>query len=846
MEKIFFKPNRTSFFVMRMYFLFIFLFVLFIFPIIWFQIALNFSEFRENLHSEFLQFFSIAKYFSIWIFALTFWFYYFWINIKYKKEEYIFDKNKIIYNYWNLFSDNSVELIVDKITEVKMILPFFENLIFKTWHILVKNAWTSDSKTIFSNLSNPQEVYENIQILMRENGFHLQKDKLVQEAKPHTLGVLFEIGWRISWIFVFLFYMFLNWFFNGKKENLDFENIYSEINFTYLVITWWIIIILALIPIILNYLDLKRRKYEIFTDSIFYTNWFLTKIYSFLPMEKVSDVDNSQNFFSKIFWLHDIIISSEWTGNQVIFLNMTDGETLIKNIKYLKNSISLTEEDIKENIEKKEKIVWFIDKTDFSIDYDKDFQAKYFINIPRNIFSSFFYWFLIAIAIFWFTWEIIFILPILWLSIIVWLIKWIIEAKFTSFILDKNTVEKKYEFLTNSHLTFTIDKITWVTFEENILDKIFKTCTVLFYSIGWNEPIIFNNIKKIENLENKILSKVWIQKNEDFENVRINFNFKNFILKNIFLFIIFFICIIWIFFVERFINISNFKSYYQYLNLNYFGQDNNFIFIFFIIILVLFLNLIIKFIYWKIAYSSKFYNHRIFKKFYEAESWIVFQKKVYSLFKNIKWVNSIKYPFSNDGNIFIDIAWDVVISWKNWQKFSIWWRKIFWEYLENIYELQDKIDAILNRKDLNKEVLEKSKQSILNSVVLQLLIFILFLIWFISVSILKNLNLLNFKTIIWFFLFFIFIFTWISIWYIKSKFYEIQKDRILVWAGIFYKSRKTILLDRVNFVEKNQGFWWKIFKNWIIKIYTVWSSFVDLILSDSNDYKKLYDRLKKD
>jgi hypothetical protein len=43
------------------------------------------------------------------------------------------------------------------------------------------------SKTIFSNLIEVKEVYEKIQEIMRTNGFHLRKNKLVQEAKPHSL-----------------------------------------------------------------------------------------------------------------------------------------------------------------------------------------------------------------------------------------------------------------------------------------------------------------------------------------------------------------------------------------------------------------------------------------------------------------------------------------------------------------------------------------------------------------------------------------------------------------------------------------------------------------------------------
>ena len=54
------------------------------------------------------------------------------------------------------------------------------------------------------------------------------------------------------------------------------------------------------------------------------------------------------------------------------------------------------------------------------------------------------------------------------------------------------------------------------------------------------------------------------------------------------------------------------------------------------------------------------------------------------------------------------------------------------------------------------------------------------------------------------------------------------------------------MYDRINFVEKNQWLLWKIFGNWIVQIYTVWSWNVDMVLEDSKDFRKLYDNLKKD
>jgi hypothetical protein len=41
-------------------------------------------------------------------------------------------------------------------------------------------------------------------------------------------------------------------------------------------------------------------------------------------MENVSDTENTQSFFSKIFGLHDLIVSSAGNNNKVIFKNMVN------------------------------------------------------------------------------------------------------------------------------------------------------------------------------------------------------------------------------------------------------------------------------------------------------------------------------------------------------------------------------------------------------------------------------------------------------------------------------------------------------------------------------------------
>lgn len=812
-----FKPNKISFFAKNIFINFIFCLAILI-------------GFISNI--------LINNYVNSWIMIIIWiiWFFilitlsYFFITIIYKKENYIFSEEKIIYHNWSIFSDNSVDIPVKNITEVKLVLPFVENILFKTGKIIIKTAWSAQEKTVLKNINNSEEYFEKIQDLMRKNWFHLKKDKLVQETKPHTLWVFAEVYNKIIFVLFILWYMALVIFWNEKWESYkDLQKALENTNFTIIAIIAWIILIWIIVYIVLTYLDLKRQKYTVYTDSIFYTNWFLTKVYSFLPMEKIADVNNNQSFFSKIFWLHDLVISSEWANNNVTFSNMTEWEIMIKNIKFLKNNISLTEKEVDK---KEENEIWFVDKSEDlseNVKYNKDFTKKYFMNLPRSTFAWIFYWTTLAIWLGIFSQNYIILFSVLVLAIIVWIIKWILEAKFYTFILDKNTIESKYSFLTNKHITFTIDKITSISFEENLVDKLFKTCTIKFSSIWASQQILFSNIKKEENLEKEILEKIWLKK-WDFEELDFAFNLKNFILNNLVSFCILFITSAFLIFIQKsdLEIIKNFRISDEDLKLFF---ENSLIIYF--IVWTIFSLIILTFLFNKFAYYTKrFYSNKIYENFYESIKWVIFQTKTYATFKNIKLVKTTKYPLSKDWFILLDIAWDLVVN--NWKQQVQVKTIIFGWYFKNIFEVHQKIDRILNRKEVDETIIEKSKQSIWNSILPLFIISVIIVI----VSIVTGNNYLFLILIPIIFLYSIYI------WYITTKKYFITKDVVLLKNWIIYKSKESILRNRINFVEKNQWVLGKIFKNGSVEIYTIWSNFTDMSFSDTEDFQKIYENLK--
>jgi len=729
---------------------------------------------------------------SFWLVFLIFTsLIYFWYNIKYKKEEYIITDRKIIFHYWNLFSDNSVEVNLDKVTQVSSILWFIQYKIFWTWNLIVKTAWSDNSIINFKNIDSTMDIYENVQVRMRKNGFHLLKDKLVQTAKPHWLWIVWEIFWKIIANFFIVFVLFWNLITELSNWNIGF-------GWILIILPTILFIIVMVLIIIVTYLDLKRRKYEVYTDSIFYTEWFLTKHYSFLPMESVADTENTQSFFSKIFWLHDVVVSSAWSNNKVVFKNMLDWEQMMKNIKYLKDNIIMWEKDILKWEKNNNNLIWYKDKVEKPLDYDKEFKGEYKMSMLKSI---------------------VIILPLLLFppAFIAALIWQVIRVMFTKYIVEESSIEKKFEFLSKKHNSFSVEKITWVIIKQSILDKLLWTCSISFWSIGSGTNITFSNIKKIEDLEKNILAKVWIKIDDNKKRLPINFNLIDYI-KSIIGSIIFILVIIITFFI-----VSVFVP--ELWNNILLSLWLFFLFIFFII-----------YIYKIIYYGKSRYIQNISNNYLESISWIFFIEKDYVSFRNVKWMKSIKYPLTNSWNLIFNVAWEQVAENKGKKWFIILSNKVKISFVSNVFDTHKYFDNILNESKIDSSVISTAKQDIWNSIIGFIILGIIFSIWMWTINLIASIAVIIFFIII----------IWLIVWIIKVKYYNFEKDRVLFGSWIIYKKKHTILYNRFNFIEKNQGFINKIFKNWTVKIYTLWSWGVEMLIKDISNFKKIYELLKKD
>lgn len=746
----------------------------------------------------------------VWIvwFLISLWL----LKVIYNKERYeIRDKN-IIYWYWALFHDNEIQLNIDKIVQVRVILGFFQYNIFGTWDINIKSAWSWTTNITIQNVNNPLQVYNLIQASMRENWFHLSKEKLVQETAPHRLGVLIDVtlrylGWVGFWIFVL---------FDIVKKIIE--------DFGYTVLVLWILVLVA-IPVILTYLDLKRRYYRVYTDAVFFSDWFLTRRYSFIPFENVSDTDNQQNFLEKIFGIHDVRVSSQWSNNDVIFKNMLYWETMMENINYLKDKTILSTNSQKQDSTQqtnqptpqdtktqKDDLIGYQNTQEEALDYDPEFKDSFKMSLTKNI---------------------ILILPtVIFLPLfLILLVYKVIAVSFTRFYVKESSLESQFSFLVNNHAVFSIDKITKVTFRETIIDKMLGTCSIDFNSIwAWNN-ITFAHIKKTPDLFENIEKKLGIKNENLMKEFEFKFSITDYIKSDIMLFLYF---IIWasilgiIWFIVSPIVWTN------------------------ILIWALALAAIIivwKIIYLSYYYSPGWYSHKMFADTICSHEWIIIQEKKHSLKRYIKWIKTTKYPLTNTGSIYINIAGEQIVNTWQWWKVSIS-NYIQIDFVQNVFDYVDQVDSLLSNTPLDKSILKEDKPCLSNTLVpagifvgvIVLLIFFatnIELTWFDGIF--DNIT----NNLIWFIALLIGVaFLGILAWYIKVQFFRLEWSRAIHRYWIIYKTYHSIRYERIDFVESYQGFWNKVFGNGNVFVYTLGSSATEMKISDIEDYQNFYQKLK--
>jgi membrane protein YdbS with pleckstrin-like domain len=751
------------------------------------------------------------------------------LNAAYSKTHFDFLDNKIVVHYGSLFSNSSIEIVIDRITHVYHIKPFLENKLFNVGTLMIELAGSSRPEGVFILIDNSDAIYSKIIEMMKNRGFKLTKQNLIQKEKPNILGVIFEvikigvIGFFITlWIVGFI------------------VSFVAIINSALTIPIFMLVFILYFLNIIKIFFELNMREYYIYEDTIEYKEGFLTKVFSFMPAENLANSDITQTIFEKIFDLYDVKISCQGSGHEILFKNLKHGQEMEKHIKDLIQTTKQLEQ--LENKVVNEEVIKFKINPAAKERLIKDtvFTAELKMNFKRLalIPSAILFTILILINVFG---LILGLTPIslslsgfLILIILGTLIGGYITSSSTIYKITPNGITHNFNFLAKKNTEFANDKITGIVISRGIIDRWMNTFSVTFYSIGSSTNIVFNAINYSQELEEKLLSKFGVIVEDTMFDIKPNMTLGNFFKQNIVILIIDLFLII--LFAITFPGVS----------------------VFLILITILI-----------IVYKSAFYK-RVEAKFaydfvaYNEGIWFV--KTTYATYDNIKDIEITKSPMCNNGLIHFNISGESIIQTDNGSQIVP--HGFFVNYVDNITNMDDVIDTIIysrpTKEELSKTVLKSEKLLIAkSSMANELLLGAIFLgiIGIIISSVLIGVGLAastidattNADNLILTIMLTLVFLGWIiyililgfGAWKIKVREYSIQPYRVVAKSGIFWKTQKSIIFTKIDHIAKYQGLLNKIFKNGSIVVHTTGSSMPEMIIINIPNQSEFYEKLEQ-
>lgn len=733
---------------------------------------------------------------------------FFSLKVAFKKRKYSFYYDKIEQLGGRIFSDNETELVLKNITHVQMILPYIENKLLGTGSIIIQSAGSSASAIVLQNIANPEGYYDYVKNLMKNAGFSLNADKLVQKEEPSIIGIVFEMVRNfVAGLFFFIVF--------GGMGLISVAASLGAGEAIYLGTALVLIAAYLGLKTFMSFMDKKRRVYSLYSDVIMYSEGFLTKNYSFIPMENLSDSSTNQNLFDRILNLHDITLSCAGSGQEIKFTNMEHGKDFETNVDKLigegkknheKQEVKKEEQPFSEKRASSHKPAANIS----SPERDREFTATYKMNMKRTLAENLLvpFIFIIIFAPLWILLPPF--LPIFILVIALMSIPTIIKAATTTYNIKNETMQEIQDFVSKKTKEFSNDKVMAVLFKENPFDRWMNTLNINFWSIGSSDDIKFQCIDKTESLKKKIISKSGIRPQKKMYEINPKFKFSEMLRA-------------WlpVTITAIIITIASLIT----------G----------IIIHPVLLSPLAALI---IIYSltgfvlSRRYKHTkldFYKDYICFRQGWLFRKEYYVLYDNVKDITTTRYPFSERGSLKFNIAGERVI--KTDKNKTIVSNNFQTGFVNNIKEKDELIDLIFYKRPGRKEIISFEKE--LESMDPERLI--------VAKPSLKNsvVPLVIISVIIFPLIVLLPITLTFTIWSLKKKSYMIESYRVLERSGILYRRQTSIVFTKIDYINQDRKMLNKMFGNGNIIINTAGSSTAEITIKNIPNYQEFYKKLKK-
>lgn len=446
--------------------------------------------------------------------------------VQFKKESYFINEDSITLQTGGIFGNKNTTLPVHKITNVSHSTNYIENKIFKTSTIFVDSAGSSDESIVFKSIENGDNVEEEIRKLLYRNGIDVSENNLIAQTAPTQFAILIESGSRLFGMlsfFAFLIYFNIGGIYAGSSG--DFDLPFSQTIILLLGVGFFILTIFlpTIISLIFRFFDLKNTEYFVYENILVYKNGFFNKHKAFLPLRNLTDTELKQHFLERFLDVEDISISTKGKKDFLEFKYLKEARSFEQALdQQIKNGEKLAEHeetisvDIegKQNQEQKESqnkqdthrtnhgIVGkekHLNQKDDKQEEEKE-EVVYSLrpNFLRAIFGAIspFILFLPFLLIFLWIPEAGFIwLMFVFISTLT-MITSIVKLFFTDYVLTTSSVKCKVNMLNRSEVDISLSKITAFVVGQNLIDRVFNTISVQFFSQSAGTSITFAFVHK--------------------------------------------------------------------------------------------------------------------------------------------------------------------------------------------------------------------------------------------------------------------------------------------------------------------------------------------------------------
>ncbi len=792
-----------------------------------------------------------------------------WLHLeaRFKKSVFTLKGDRFIARTGGLFSDTTSELAVRNVTFVAYELPFFERILLGTGTVRVESAGSGGCEIRMFHLKEPLKALDHVLTSLRRNGFRMALGDAIQEHRVATPGIIVDIVGRLFG-YIILALVFLGEFLvKAKSSDLIIVAIFGTIG-----------LVFAALVLAVRYLDLYSRRYRLYCDGVDFEEGYFTKRRTFIPAENIADTRVEQALIGRIFGFWDVKVSCQGAGKEITFAYLSQGKRMTEGIdaaveetrarKAKEESVRVTakeesspeEETVSGEVKKKIEQPKGEDAFTGDREWTGDFKQKLSRALMPAV-TTFAFGVLLAVI-----GALIGLIigeagaaigiGIATIAILGGLAAlsacslWI-RAAMTTYHIGEDSVFENFEFIVKKRKEFSFDKVTSITFLRNPYDWLLGTVTVRITTIGSAEVLNMSHMVDSDDFEEHVLGKVGLHLEKALVPIIPKWTFNEFMRAPGTLISFFFFGFLFAGALAAFWAIAAEEklSMFVITTVPIIGG-------------VCFALLLAFFIWWN-RLATGYCRLHLCSEHLMGGHGVIFRERVFVPYRCVKGLQAHYHLGTPMASFIIDISGEILMGAgqqpgeqpQPGQQPIVRSNSFAIGFIEGAEKILNGLDEIIAAPAGDREVTASLSPDVVHEVeaslsgkphVTQLLIgrFIgslflgamfgglvcatemFFLAAMVALTVIGS-------------------FTILSYYQVQVIRYHVEKLRVAMDWGLFWKARKTVCYRHIDFIRAHEGLFNKIFGTGDIHVHTTGSSFVELALEALPEYAPFEEELKK-